>query len=634
MSRLFEPIALGGVRVRNRTVMTAHGPRLGQARYERYLEVRSRGGVGLVILPVVSALYLGTTYPVPVAAVPGGEEDAVAPRQDTPEGIAFFDAVVPRLRGQAEAVRRGGAAVFGQLNHPGANRHWENLQPAVAPSEVRGEHPPNVPHALDRGEIAELVRAFGEDARRAVAAGLEGIEIHAAHGYLVAQFLSPFHNRRRDGYGGSLEGRARFLEEVIDEVRRRTRPDLPIGVRIAADDQAVAVARLLEGRVAFLNLSLGSFTGMHAGRPGLPYVAPFLVEGAPALPVARRVKAAVATPVLVAGGIKTPRLARRVVDDGIADMVGFTRALIADPDFVNKLAGGRDHQVDLCIGCMECHQRRVVTCPVNPAAGREEEFTVGPVATPRRVAVVGGGPAGMEAASRAARRGHRVTLFEARPSLGGALDLFTRDPGRAAWRPLLDRLNRDLVAAGVEVRLGTEAGVGDLGGYDVVVVATGGVEVGPGVSSSDVLAGTARPSGDVTVAMGGDDGLDGPMIALLLAGRGCRVRLAAEGHLIGAGLEPGLVHVVTGRLLEAEVELRPLTRVLEEGGQTTLENVFTGRREPVPGGVIWASGRRARDELRAALERAGLPSVLVGDALAPRRLVHAVLDGARVGNAL
>ena len=119
MSRLFEPIALGGVRVRNRTVMTAHGPRLGQARYERYLEVRSRGGVGLVILPVVSALYLGTTYPVPVAAVPGGEEDAVAPRQDTPEGIAFFDAVVPRLRGQAEAVRRGGAAVFGQLNHPG-----------------------------------------------------------------------------------------------------------------------------------------------------------------------------------------------------------------------------------------------------------------------------------------------------------------------------------------------------------------------------------------------------------------------------------------------------------------------------------------------------------------------------------
>src|SRR5215469_2469944 len=228
MSGLFDPITIGGVEVRNRTVTTAHGPRLGQARYERYLEERSRGGVGLVILPIVSALYQGSAYPRVVPAVAGPEEDAVAPRQDTPEGLAWFDAVVPRLRAQAGAVRRGGAAVFGQLNHPGANRHWENMQPAVGPSQERGEHPPNVPHQVDEREIAELVRAYGEDARRALEAGLDGIEIHAAHGYLVAQFLSPLHNRRRDAYGGSLEGRARFLEEVLDEVRRRTTPDLPI----------------------------------------------------------------------------------------------------------------------------------------------------------------------------------------------------------------------------------------------------------------------------------------------------------------------------------------------------------------------------------------------------------------------
>jgi 2,4-dienoyl-CoA reductase-like NADH-dependent reductase (Old Yellow Enzyme family) len=634
VSGLFDPIAIGGVEVRNRTVMTTHGPRLGQARYERYLEERSRGGVGLVILPIVSALYQGSAYPRVVPAVAGPEEDAVAPRQDTAEGLTWFDAVVPRLRGQAEAVRRGGATVFGQLNHPGANRHWENMQPAVGPSQERGEHPPNVPHQLDQGEIAELVLAYGEDARRALEAGLEGIEIHAAHGYLVAQFLSILHNRRRDGYGGSLEGRARFLQEVIDQVRRRTTPDLPVGVRLTAHEEAPAVARLLEDRVSFVDISLGSFTGMHAGRPGLPYVAPFPVAEGPALPFARRVREVVSMPVMVAGRIQSPALARRVVEEGFADMVGFTRALIADPRFVKKLAEGRDAEVDLCIGCMECHLRRVITCPVNPEAGREEELSARPAQAPKRVAVVGGGPAGLEAAYRAARRGYRVTLFEARTCLGGALELFTRDPGRAGWRSLLDRFARDLFAAGVDVRLGTETRAADLAGFDVVVTATGGAEVAAGVTSASVLAGGHLPSGDVTVAMGLDDGLDGPMTALMLAERGCRVRLATEGYVAGAALEPGLLHVVTRRLLEEGVELTALTRVLDEASGLVLENVLTGARRHVEGAVVWASGRRSRTELHDELRRLGVEAIPVGDALAPRRLAHAVLDGARVGNAL
>jgi glycine/D-amino acid oxidase-like deaminating enzyme len=283
---------------------------------------------------------------------------------------------------------------------------------------------------------------------------------------------------------------------------------------------------------------------------------------------------------------------------------------------------------------MECHLRRVITCPVNPEAGREDELRARPAPVGKRVAVVGGGPAGLEAAYRAARRGHRVTLFEASARLGGALELFTRDPGRAGWRSLLDRLERDLASAGVEARLGTEAGPADLDGFDVVVTATGGADVAAGVTSTSVLAGEHRPVGDITVAMGPDDGLDGPMTALLLAGRGCAVRLATEGFVAGAALEPGLLHVVTRRLLEAGVELAPLTRVVEEAAGAVLENVLTGRRRPVADRVVWATGRRSRTELLHELRRRGVEAVVAGDALAPRRLAHAVLDGARIGNAL
>ncbi len=434
--------------------MTALGARFGRARHERHLEERVRGGVGLVILPVVSALHMGTTYPAPVRPVAGTEEDAVAPRQDSPAGIAHFDSVIPRLAGRAEAVRRGGAAVLGRLNHPGANRHRENPRPAVAPSQQRGEHPPNMPPALDAGGIAQLVRDYGEAARRAVTAGRPGIDIRAAHGYLIAQFRSPLPNHRHDGHGGSLGGRARFLEEVIGELRRRTRPNLVVRDRLAADGQEPAVARLLEDRVAFVNLSLGSFTGMHPGRSWQPYVAPFLVAEELALPFARAVRPSGAGP-----------RHGRGADPGAGDRASRGRRVATPTCRLHAGADRRPPARDQAgRGPRRRHRppRRLHGVP--PAAGGH--LPCQPRGGPR-----GGAGARADAAAtadvrgrrRASRDGGRLPGLAARPpghDLRGhrlprrrARALRPR-PRPGGLRSLLDRFRRDLATRGVDVHAG------------------------------------------------------------------------------------------------------------------------------------------------------------------------------------
>jgi 2,4-dienoyl-CoA reductase (NADPH2) len=235
----------------------------------------------------------------------------------------------------------------------------------------------------------------------------------------------------------------------------------------------------------------------------------------------------------------------------------------------------------------------------------------------------------MQAAAAAAARGHRVTLFESADRLGGALALIAGDPGRAAWRPLLDHLQRELDRTGVEIRLGVSVGPDDLAGADRVIVATGGREVGRegGLTSAAVLAGAAVPPGPVVVASGHDEGLDGPMTALLLAARGHRVTLATETFAVGEALELGVRHVVIRNLLEAGVRLAPLSRCTER----RLTNVMTGRSRAHRATVVWAAGRHAERALLDELAAAGRPGIAAGDCLAPRRLVHAMLDGARAG---
>jgi 2,4-dienoyl-CoA reductase-like NADH-dependent reductase (Old Yellow Enzyme family) len=425
-------------------------------------------------------------------------------------------------------VQPHGAAVFGQLHHTGADRVTASGndpgQPTIAPSVHPDEFARDVPHELTVREIDELVRGFGDAARRCRAAGLDGVEINACHFYLINQFLSPFINRRTDGYGGSPEKRFRFLDEILTEVRTQVGEDLVIGLRINgsefvpsglnAQDMA-GIAKLVEGRVQDLSITAGTFSGRKGPNP-VAYVNPWNDEGGhmPLIQEAAIIKAAVSTPVILGGRITDPGQAEEYLAKGYADAVGMSRAWLADPEFAIKAHSGRAHLIRRCIGTNECHaQGRPLACTVNAAAGREEEFAVLPTSRGRSVAVVGGGVAGMEAATVGANRGHNVVLFERDAELGGVLRLIARNPGNERLLAHLQCMADRAYDAGVNVKLGHAADVDAIatGSFDHVVVATGSQSFIPDVpgitgvnvvDARDVLAGAASLGGTVAVIAG------------------------------------------------------------------------------------------------------------------------------------
>lgn len=655
---LFQPIQLGPVQVRNRVMMTTHGPRLPLGRYLRYLEERARGGIGLIGISAGLGVYNEPTGPGRFLPAYAPDLDAVLPDPTTPEGIAYYDdTVIPALRKQAEAVHRHGAACVGQVLHLGAAKHQDNYRPAVAPSAVVDEYDRHVPHELDEEEIAHLVAAFGHAARRVKEAGMDGVEVHGAHGYLFQQFLSPLTNLRTDGYGGSLERRLRFLIEVLDAIRVRVGPRFLVGLRINGDEFAeggltnqdiVEVARRVEGRLGYLNISGGNYTGLKRGL-ALAYVAPWYVPPGPNVPMAAAVKKAVRIPVIVAGKITDPAQAERILAEGAADMVGMTRAFIADPHFVQKALEGKADDIRRCVGANECHfPGRQAVCMVNAAAGREEELDFAPASVPRRVLVIGGGPAGLEAARVAALRGHRVTLWERSDTLGGQLRVIARDPNRANLLDFLHWLERQDRGLGVEVRLQMEAAVDSVAaeGADVVLVATGSATyvppvpvTGPTTVVTDlaVLQGRVPPGRRVLVVGGLEDHLAPPTVAELLAGQGKQVEVITELLTVGEGVEPATLYLLTKRLLEKGVVLTPLTALKAiEHGAVVVENTLTRRERRIPDvdAVVLACGRRANDALARALKGRLRELHLVGDCRAPRRIVHAVLEAARLASVL
>ena len=631
-----SPVRLGPVELRNRLVSTSHQTSLVHdhvptADLIAYHEARARGGVGAIFLEATAVHPSGLLTPHTIAG--------------------FVPEIVPAYRRLGDAVREHGARLFLQLFHGGREVIASAPRPpAVAPSAVPTLRFHTEPRALTQRELRELVDGYAESARRAREGGVDGLEVSMSHGYLVAQFFSPATNRRQDSYNGDLSARVRFAREVLEAVREAAGEDLAVGVRIAADEAApgamgpaecarIGDALCSDGLVDFVDLAIG-YSATYAGSVGIvpppPVEANVIAEPAGAMRAAVR-----GIPLIATSRVVDLESAEGLLADGIADLVGMTRAMIADPDLGRKAAEGRADDVLRCVGCNQgCighyHAGTPIACLVNPRTGRERTLhATRPGSSARSVLVIGAGPAGIAAAVEASRAGDRVTLVERDHEIGGQLRLAGRAPAhRELWDRYRDNVTRDLAAAAVDVRTGVEATAADADGHDLVVLATGARPYRPPLGRSlpfavvqawDAIADPAAIVGPVLVADWGGEyaGIDA---AETLAEAGIDVALACAAPAPGDQIHQYQRNLYLGRLDRLGVRIRHHLELLPDG--SALRHVFSGRVEAIGAiaTLVLAQGRAPDDALWPSLE--GRPNVVrVGDVLGPRTAEEAILEG-------
>ncbi|MEW6263899.1 MAG: FAD-dependent oxidoreductase [Thermodesulfobacteriota bacterium] len=507
--RLFSPIQIKGLRLKNRIMMPAMVVGFADPRgyitdrYLKYMEARAKGGTGLL---VTEAAYVT----LPGKILPG-------------EVGIYDDTMIPGLARLAEAVHRHGAKLAVQLNHGGRQTHPSiSGYEVVAPSPLPCPRRQAMPRALTSTEIEELVRAFALAAARAQKAGVDAVEIHGAHGYLINQFMSPYSNKRTDRYGADREGRLRFPLEILAAVRARTGPDFPIIFRLSADEYVPGGLTLEESIPMAKNLASGGVDVLHV--TGGVYESIEMTAQPMQIPqgclthLARAIKKELSIPVATVGRIVEPSLAEQILTEGTADLVAMGRALIADPNLAAKARRGEEDDICRCVGCMQgclgVHDTPGIKCLQNPAVGRDEEAGLPPALNSKRVLIVGGGPAGLEAARVAAGRGHQVELYEQAETLGGQINLASIPPGKKEFLHVRTWREKKIKELGVEVHLSTKMTVDKVIACspEVVVLATGsrpalpaipGLEKVKACTAQEVLSGFAIPDKQITVLGGG-----------------------------------------------------------------------------------------------------------------------------------
>lgn len=656
LTHVLTPIRIADVNIRNRVMRTAHGTLLGQGMVNddliAYHVARGRGGVGLSIIETL-AVHWSTAGPTINIFVPGVEEG---------------------YRRLVAAVRPTGMKLFQQLWHAGHNTLPFDGSPPWSSSDLPGRYVgiPAIP--MTRAMIDEVVGAFADAACKMAAWGIDGVEIHAGHGYLVSQFLSPAWNTRTDEYGGSFGNRIRFLHEVVTAVRNAVPKGYPVGVRVAPEllpggldaDAIREVVHYLEERalIDYVNVSIAGAHMIHKNVAGM-YEPPGY-QMPTSTPVTRGVK----LPTMVTGRFRTLEEADQVIRAGDASMVSFVRALIADPEIINKTVAGHPEQVRPCIACNQGCLARVfdhpyrVGCAINPGAGFERTLgddKLAKAASPRRILVVGGGPAGMEAARVAALRGHRVTLAEASASLGGAILAAAKAPTRHGLMDFTGWLEAEIYRLGVEIRLSTYVEAEDVMAepWDAVIIATGSTPRLDGVQSSnpgDCVQAMDQPhvisSNDLMLGGRPDPGRS----AVVVDDNGHYEALAVAEHLTAKGVEVNFVtrHVsvapkvewaqmvgpALARMAGARFTAHLRTRLLAVGRNTV--SVGPIDLPPSPGHavtlaadtVVFVSANRSNRDLYCALTGRVPDLRIVGDANSARALPDAVREGHLAGAAL
>ena len=668
LERIWEPLAIGPCSVKHRIMVSGHTQLYGRdgtlsEQHIDYYRERARGGAALLIL----------------------EQQGVHPAvRNYHAGCGAWERrVIPWYERLAAAAHEFGCKQFVQLFASGAQgsgtQYLDAWQPIWSASGIPSAISNEKPLAMERDHIDELVQHFGICAQNAQLAGLDGVEIHAAHSQLVGEFLSPAFNKREDRYGGSTRERCQLLLEIGEEIRRQVGDSIAVGVRLSFDEylgstgitaeEATAQIELLAETALFdfFDISGGGYHTLHIA------VAPMgrMPEGFLA-PAAKRAKAIVGdrAAVFVVGRILDLAKAEAILRDGAADMVAMTRAHIAEPAIVRKTLEGRQREITRCVGANVCLRRlienRPVICLMNPATGRERELGEGtlrpvPAAGRKRILVVGGGPAGMKVAGVAARRGHRVSLWEASAELGGHLNALRRLPSREGWQVAIDNLLRPLEDAGVEIARGREADAADVvaGEYDAVVCATGArwdprgysayrpdrsaipgwdlacvSEIG---SALEATSEDPRALGDRVLLVDETETYLPLGLAERLAAAGVAVEVISPRPLVGGETLRTLeMPHLFPRLRELGVRWRAAHFVESfEPGRALVYNLFGGPPEAVAiDHAVLSLFREPRAGLFQALEGQHPDPHRVGDALVPRKLEAVIYEAERLGREL
>jgi len=632
--RLWEPFRIGRMELKNRIVMPPMVTRYASddgsvtERTKNYYAARARGGAGLIIVEATYVHRNGWAFANQL-------------------GISD-DKFIPRMSELVDVVHQHGAKIAVQLHHGGrqAKESLSGLQP-VAPSPLPmagGE----MPREMMIEEIAETVAYFAEAAVRAKKAGFDGVELHGAHGYLIDQFLSPTSNKRKDEYGGDLRRRARFLLEVIAAVKEAIGDDYPVWCRMDGKEYGVEgitledaqqTARLAQdaGLVAIHVSAWGPETPTNRTTP--TFVSAVIEE------LAAGIKKAVSIPIIAVGRI-TPEDGERMLKEGKADLIAIGKAMLADAEWANKVASGRVDDINPCIICNGCRDdlrnpKLVgIRCSVNATLGREKESEIVPAARPKKVLVVGGGPAGMEAARVAALRGHQVTLWEKESRLGGQLLQAAVAPHKDRIAPLYKYLETQLQKRGVKVQLGKEATATAVTEFspDAAVVATGvkpfvpdipGLDRANVVQAGDVLEEKAMV-GDKVAIIGGE--LVGCETAEFLADRRKEVTVMRRGPEMATGVGPNTRDFFLSRLLDKGVTLLRGVKYRGVGPEGVVITTRDGEERTVEADtVVLAAGAMPDTTLYDAIKDKVAEVYQIGDCVEPRTIRDAISEGFRTG---
>lgn len=653
---LMSPVTLGPVKIRNRFALTAtaevmsHANGSSNRRYGDYMLNFAKNDVGLLIT--------GNRIVHPLGGTPARGYMWAYHEKNVEEDARFV-----------RAIHEAGARVFMQLNHFGAHGNSmasDDYRVLKAPSRQASPVWNEMPDEFSSDDIKDLIKYYGRAARLAKSAGFDGIELHMTNAYLLHQFLSPLHNHRTDEFGGSLANRTRLPLLVLERVRQEGGAGMAVGVRLTTNENypggmgvpewtEVAQRMTEQGVCDFVGFSAGTYHsfGAQIGIEDMPQY--YLIDEI------AEIKRHLHVPVIASGALQDPYRNEELVRAGHADMIGLSRPLLADPEYVRKVVHGKAEHIRRCIRCNQgCIARLfkavAVACTINPEFGRERYFSVRKAATtPRRYLVVGGGVAGMKAATVLASRGHRVTLCEGSPELGGQVRLLARQPNRDSFGMLYEDLKRELLTLGVDIRTSMSVNIGMVRQLDPekIILATGSTPVKNGRSGKfpfqNGVAGSDRAEIAYVPDIAAGREVRGPAV-VILDDEGTRYTAGAAESLLDRGLT---VHLVTpmpqlspglgltleqpslyARLFRKGLQLHVNSWVKElVPGAAKVFNVYSGQEFELSGigTTVLSTGREPELQLATELTKSGFKFRRIGDCLSPRLIDHALYDAALAG---